>query len=128
MLNTNEKKHLIDFLEDLVSKYSTAGCNDLYLDATDENIIMCEKVMGSILAEENWDRSEITIKNNKFTAPFPDWMLVQFLAEKMEETQPSKEEEASLTPTQRARALCAAGIIKETEIENVSIKLSNKNK
>ena len=53
MLNPNEKKVLLDFLDQLSDHQSTAGCNDMVLENTDENwdlVVKAEDWNG--LAEE----------------------------------------------------------------------------
>lgn len=85
MLNDTERELLIYFLDDLIGRFSNAGCNDFTMKDTPENRVLIETAHKTVFADDSDFDIEDCIYRGKLMCF--DWMLVEYLKSKFEDTE-----------------------------------------
>jgi hypothetical protein len=82
-MTPNEKTMIVSFLRELSSRQGHDGCNDLELPNTPENVALCAAAFAQEVGEdEEWEPPGPD--EAKFYAPGGNWMIVDYLAGKLE--------------------------------------------
>lgn len=83
MLNANEKRVLLEFIDQLIDYQSNAGCNDFELDNTDENWELLKAVERYSFSDpKDWTKRRPN-KDKKIGTP-GDFIVLDYLKSLLE--------------------------------------------